>query len=75
MTGDVVPDFDTLITVIGTRFVEEPDVIVSNAVVVADAVIEGLEVRDVDEIEADLQVSRLAVAQQSTLSHHLSNQS
>jgi len=54
VTGEVVPDFDTLTTVIGTTLVEEPDVIVSNAVDVGAPVIEELEIPDVDEIEADL---------------------
>jgi hypothetical protein len=41
VTGDVVPDFDTLMTVIGTTDVEEPEVIVSTAVLlVGCAVVE-----------------------------------
>jgi hypothetical protein len=35
VTGDVVPDFDTLITVMGTTDVDEPEVIVSTAVLLA----------------------------------------
>jgi len=36
VTGDVVPDFDTLMTVIGTTEVDDPDVIVVTAVAELD---------------------------------------